>query len=197
MPQNNTHIPTCSAAAHTPGFTLVEMMIYIVLLPVLVFAILSVVGVIRNVPPAESRKIQLQRSVRSTLRRLHDELVSASKTGEDTNHNGQIDAGEDLNGNTRLEADWNIGSSSFTFNRRLRSGNWSLPITYKLEDEQLIRSELLDTGKTLSAVLVRGVSTFIVSENQNEVTIVLGIQRKQRDGKFAVESETARVVMRN
>jgi hypothetical protein len=189
--------PKTLGSKPTAGFTFIEMMIYVVLLPVLVLAILSVVGVVRDVPPSESRKIQLQRSVRSTLRRLHDELVSASKVGEDTNKNSQIDAGEDLNGNTRLEADWSISEESLTFNRRLRTGFWSLPITYKLENGELIRSELLDTGKKLSAVLVRGVSTFTVSENQNEVTIVLGIQRKQRNGKFAVERETARVVMRN
>ncbi|MFQ5505304.1 MAG: type II secretion system protein J [Planctomycetota bacterium] len=179
------------------GFSLMELLLYVAMFPVLAIAAISVVDVGGSARSVGSTKIQLDRSVRVCLRRLHDEILAGSKVAEDANGNKLLDSGEDLNNNGRLDADWAVGPSSITFNRRLRNSTFSLPITYRLLNGELERSVMLNPGgTTIRTVIAKNVNQFTLTESTGEVVVNLALQKTSK-GRTLSESGSVRILIRN
>ena len=86
------------------------------------------------------------------------------------------DAGEDTNGNGRLDADWNLTATSVTFNRRRPDLSYSLPITFRLTDDKIEHVVQTDPGgASITTAIARRVTEFDISEGTSMVTITLGI----------------------
>ncbi|MFQ5504150.1 MAG: type II secretion system protein J [Planctomycetota bacterium] len=180
------------------GFSVIEILIYLALLPILAIATLSMTSVGRDAHVVGTTHINIDSAVRATLRHIHDDLLVSGKAGEDTNGNNQLDQGEDGNGNGRLDGDWSLTPTSITFNRRLRDGTWSLPVSYTLVDGTIERAVMTDaTGKITRAVIVRGVSEFSVKEKDGEIFIALALERKGRKGRVFKKFESFSILMRN
>lgn len=178
------------------GFTLVELLLYIGLVPILAMAGFTLVETGTDAQAVGSARMKLGSMTRTCLRRIHDELLSASKTAEDKNGNKILDSGEDTNGNGRLDSDWVIGSQ-LVFNRRTVNSTWSPPVSYTLVDGSLIRSEMDLNGKSITATIARGVTAFNVSDNGGELTVSLTVQTRARRGRTLTRTGSIRVRLRN
>jgi len=181
---------------HSAGFTLTELLLYIGLVPILALAGFSLVETGTDARAVGSARMKLGSTTRICLRRIHDELLSASKTAEDKNGNKILDAGEDTNGNGRLDSDWATGTT-LTFNRRTINSTWSPPVSYRLIDGSLMRSETNLDGKTLTAAIARGVTAFNVAESGGELTVSITVRTTARRGRSLTRSASIRVRLRN
>ncbi|HLQ36410.1 MAG TPA: type II secretion system protein [Planctomycetota bacterium] len=180
-----------SQRARERGFSLVEVAIAVLLVPLVLgigFLSLQRSGKISASVVESTTSMD---KLRRCLRQIGDELLSSSQTGEDSNGNGVLDAGEDTNGNARLEKDWLVSAKSITFNRVRPNGTWSLPITYKLQSGQLMRSELLSTGKTETVSVAGQVLAFAVLVSGRQVTVSLSV------GTDNPQSSSITVMQRN
>jgi prepilin-type N-terminal cleavage/methylation domain-containing protein len=117
------------------------------------------------------------------------ELQLGTLSGEDTNHNGVLNAGEDVNRNGRLDCDWNLAdgtaATSITFNSLLGGWMWSEGISYSVRNGVLYRSE-----KGVDREICRNVALFKVTRSGTMIDIDLSLSMRDRTGK--VWSETAR-----
>jgi hypothetical protein len=171
-------------------------LLYVGLVPILAMAGFSLVESGTDARAVGSARMKLGSTTRTCLRRIHDELLSASKTAEDKNGNKVLDTGEDTNGNGRLDSDWAIGSS-LKFNRRTVNSTWSPPVSYVLLDGNLIRSETKLDGKTIKASIASGVTGFSVTENDGELTVSISVRTSARRGRSLTRSGTIKVRLRN
>lgn len=178
------------------GFTLIELLLYVSLVPLLAMAGFSLVESGTDARAVGSARMKLGATTRICLRRIHDELLSASKTAEDANGNGVLDTGEDTNGNGRLDADWAIGSV-LTFNRRTVTSTWSPPISYRLTNGNLIRSATDLAGNTITAAIGSGVTGFVVTENNGVLTVSITVRTNARRGRTLTDSGSITVRLRN
>jgi len=178
------------------GFSLLEVLVYLAILPLIAIAGFSLVDAGNHARTLGSSHMKLNRVIRTSLRRIHDELMPAGKIAEDKNQNDVLDTGEDLNGNGRLDDDWAVTSNSITFNRRT-STNWSPPISYSVVNKRLIRTQMDLNGKQTSVPIATGVKSFAVSESNGEVTITLTVQTTPRGSKTLTVSGSIQVELRN
>ncbi len=185
-------------AARMRGFTLAEVTTVMAILG-FVFLILGMtLQTGQQAAKQTNRDMDVTQDIRRTLRRMLEDIRTASRTGEDTNNNMVLDVGEDENGNGRLEDDWMLAVDKLTFNRLIPDGTFSLPITYKLNGEDLVREDLVNVGGAkASAVIVRWVKEFQVQEVGLKVTIRLEIRKRSADGSETREQRTVTVVPRN
>jgi len=182
----------------TRGISLVEVMIYAALVPIILVAAFSLVDSGSKLQSTASANMDLAMVVRKCLRRMQDDIISAGKWGEDLSRNGVLDPGEDLNDNLRLDADWLVDASSIRFNRFRGDGTWSLPIRYFLEEDKLKRSVMLDaSGNTVTSVIAGGVASFAVTEKNGEVEIELALGKFDRKGRLVTRTGLVRVLIRN
>ena len=109
------------------------------------------------------------------LERMGAELRMASEWGEDRDKDGELDPGEDTNGNGVLDADWSLADGvcekTLSFNRRIdlrdeygtviATGLHSRRITYRLVEDKVIRQwQVTKPGgsvATRTAVMARGI----------------------------------------
>jgi prepilin-type N-terminal cleavage/methylation domain-containing protein len=171
------------------GLSLVELMVTLVLVPMVIGIGLMTMRSSRNVRDTVVATTRSLDQVRACLRRIGDEVMCSSRRAEDLNDNSVLDAGEDLNGNGRLERDWLVTANSIRLNRFLPNGTWSLPITYALQGNQLMRSELRANGTTVTASIAGSVLAFTVLAAADQVTISLSIGR-------AAGSHTSTIIVR-
>ncbi len=185
-------------AARMRGFTLVEVSTVVAILG-FVFLILGMtLQTGQRAAKQTNRDMDVTQDIRRTLRRMLEDIRTASRTAEDTNGNGIMDDGEDENLNGRFEADWTVAPDNLTFNRLVPDGTYSLPITYKLKGAELVRDAMVNTtGAMASAVIVRSVTMFQVQEVGLKVTITLEIHKRAADGSETREQRTVTVVPRN
>ena len=103
-----------SLAAHSSerGFSIVELAMAIVIGGVIVSVLALSLKTGKNASTSLHAGLDLSESTRSCLRRIAEELRTASRQGEDANGNSTLDTGEDKNANGRLDADWAVTSSS-------------------------------------------------------------------------------------
>ncbi|HEX6811394.1 MAG TPA: hypothetical protein VF384_07215 [Planctomycetota bacterium] len=130
--------------------------------------------------------------LREMLRRIGEDLTCSSQTGEDVNANGILDEGEDLNGNGRLEKDWAVTPTSVRFNRVLRDGTFSLPITYSLQGGRLMRSKMVAGGATETASVAGRVLAFSVLASGTQMTVSMSVGSSE-----APQSSSVSVHQRN
>ena len=180
------------------GFTLVEMAIVAAIVPVVLGAVFMIARNFSGIQGEAIDAITTTEKLRSSLRRISDELRTSSKNGEDVNGNAALDPGEDLNGNGRLEADWALTPTSVTFNRMLPDGTYSLPITYRVMNGNLERRWMRTaTGPTQTTVIARSVASFSVTEAAPQLTIAMVVNTTKPGGRVETESSSITVVQRN
>lgn len=185
-------------AARMRGFTLPEVITVVAILGFLFLVLGMTLQTGQRATKQTDRDMDVTEDIRRVLRRMLEDLRTASRTGEDTNNNSVMDDGEDENGNGRLEADWNVTLDNLTFNRLLPDGTFSLPITYKLNGEDLVREAMVNVGGAkASAVIVRRVTMFKVEEVGLKMRITLEIRKPGAGGSETREQRTVTVVPRN
>jgi prepilin-type N-terminal cleavage/methylation domain-containing protein len=174
------------------GFSMLEMLMAAVLMPLIFTGVMAAVDSSENVRD-EIRDASFGiHKLRSCLRRIGDELRVSSVAAEDTNENGILDGDEDWNGNGRLESDWSVNGSSITFNRLQLDGTYSLPITYGLVGDMLVRSQLQSDGTTESATLARGVASFSAIAMGTKIIVSMSVASGEES-----RSSTITIIQRN
>ncbi len=177
---------------------MIELMIVIALLLAILTGIGATLLIGRNASHQTTAIVKLDEDLRTILRRISEELRSASRSGEDTNGNSALDAGEDVNGNGRLEADWSLSADSVTFNRGLPDRTYSLPITFRLNGNVLeYVKQTTAAGATIVTPMARTVTEFTVVENTSMVTITLSLERNSVGESTLTRSQSINVTPRN
>lgn len=177
------------------GITMVEVTVGSAILMTLLLALGSTLLSTQRATDSAHRVMDVSDALRQTMRRITEDLRSGTRVGEDRNKNGTLDSEEDTNGNGRLESDWNVTSTSVTFNRFMPGNAFSLPITYRLTGTNLERVAMQNpSGQTAVAVIARSVSAFEVSDAGERVSILLRITRATPGGG-TVEKERVAVIM--
>ena len=185
-------------AARMRGFTLPEVITVVAILGFLFLALGMTLQTSQRAAKQTDRDMDVTEDIRRVLRRMLEDIRTASRTGEDTNNNDVMDDGEDENGNGRLEDDWMLAVDKLTFNRLIPDGTFSLPITYKLNGEDLVREAMVNVGGAkASGVIVRRVTTFKVEEVGLKVRITLEIRKRAAGGAETREQRSVTVVPRN
>ena len=175
------------------GFSLLEVMIGAVLMPIVFMGVAAAVDSSEGVR-SEIREASFGiHKLRTCLRRISDELRVSSVAAEDTNDNGILDGDEDWNGNGRLESDWSVAGNSITFNRLQFDGTYSLPITYRLvDDDMLVRDQMMPDGTTESAILARGVASFSAIAMGTKIVVSMSVTHEEKS-----RSSTITIIQRN
>jgi len=180
------------------GMTLVEVVIVVLVTPILLGAAFMAMRGSSNAHEQASSMAVVTEKLRTTLRRVSDELRLSSVDAEDVNTNSALDAGEDLNNNGRLESDWAISTSSVTFNRMLPNGTYSLPITYRLNGTNLEREWMTDaSGTRMTSVIATSVTSFTVLMAASKITIGITVSVNRPGGVVDTESSSVSVLQRN
>lgn len=180
------------------GMSLIEVVIVAAVFPVLVYAALSLVQSGQNLDRTVREKAVMMDKLRVTMRRMADELRASSRTAEDRNGNGTLDAGEDTNGNGRFEDDWLVSTNSIRFNRLNANGTYDLPVTYRLEGTDLLRDYFTSPTDMHTVSVASNIAAFTVTLPSDEtVTIAMTVQVAQPGGAVDTESTTMTIQQRN
>jgi len=178
------------------GFTLLEVALagtlFAAMLGAAVLATASDGGAVRLL----TRSVGPELRSRQSLERIAAELRMASVRGEDRNANGEMDEGEDINGNDHFDADWNLADGaanqpSLTFNRRvdLRDadgyldtvGVFSRAVTYEVVDGHLMRIWRATDPKTGAVRVNRTVmATGVVAVRFSRTGTVVSVEIEYR-----------------
>jgi prepilin-type N-terminal cleavage/methylation domain-containing protein len=198
------------------GFTAVEVLIAAVLFGVLLAGVAS--ALVSDTQASRVLLAHLGPEIRATtaLDRITSDLRMAGEWGEDRNHDGVMQEGEDTNENGVLDADWSLpdlaaNQPSITFNRRIdmtdetgtlvRSGIYSRPVTYRIVGTDLVREwvRTLPDGstQTLRAVMASRVRALRFSRAGQLVTVQLDIELPPAISRTGFRTLTSRVWLRN
>lgn len=162
------------------GFSLVEASISITIFAIVLGTVSA--GLVRDTSAQEviSAHVGPEMKVRNVLHRIGTDLRMASVWGEDLDHNAvrSLEAGEDLNGNGVLDADWDLPDNSNTtdlsFNTRedlrdnagkvIANGVYSGRKRYFLDKGSVVREVTTYVGvtpTTTRSYLARGVKSLV------------------------------------
>lgn len=178
--------------------TLIEVTILAALFPMLIFTAMNLVRSGQQLDQQVREKAVMMEKLRTTLRRIADELRTSSRTAEDLNADGILQSNEDRNGNGRLESDWLVGTNSISFNRMLPDGSFDLPITYRIDGDDLVRDHHATIATTRTSVIARNVSQLMVSTPTDEtVTVLMTVEIDQPGGGIDSESMSITIQQRN
>ena len=145
-----------------------------------------------------ARNMDLAGKMRAVLRRMTEELQSASRLGEDKNENATLDVGEDYNSNSRLESDWQVTSTSVRFNRYMPGNVYSLPITYQLTGTDLERVAMRTAaGAEVVTTVATSVAAFSVAESGFGLRITLRLAKPTPGGGTTELERTTIIAPRN
>jgi hypothetical protein len=183
-------------------------------------AILSAVGSAISTDATAARVLVAhvgpETRARSALERIATDLRMASEWGEDRNHDGQMQEGEDTNGNGFLDSCWSLGDGmsnqhTISFNRRtdlmdekgelLASGVYSRDITYRVEGDRLVREwrrTVSDgTVQTVKSVMASGVLSITFARAGPLVTVQVSVRVPASISRNGVHSLATQVWLRN
>jgi type II secretory pathway component PulJ len=136
------------------GFTLVELALAATLLTVILGAVAAAITGDSQTSRVILSHMGPELKGQRALEAIASELRMAGEWGEDLDHDGVWDDGEDANGNGSFDANWNLADGTMNqdniaFNRRidefaedgtiLTTGIYSRPVKYRLDGEALIR----------------------------------------------------------
>jgi type II secretory pathway component PulJ len=185
-------------ARSSGGFSIVELTIAAALLSLLLGVVFSSMQATQKASKTVTRGMDGSRVVETAMRRITEELRSATFVGEDVNNNDVLDSGEDRNGNGRLDADWAVTANSITFNRCMPGNTFSLPVTYRRVGSTLERVAMQSAGGALiTTVLARNVDAFAVTAVNSRITITLRVRIPDAGGKTIDRERTAVITPRN
>ena len=200
--------------SHARGFSLLEMTVAIA-----VFA--TVLG---TVAAGLVRDNQAQQAIlahtgpvmklRSAMNRVAADLRMAGLWGEDRDHDGYLDSGEDINGNGVLDADWSLAEgvteTTLSFNARtdlrdgtdvIATGIYDARTTYKFVDGNLIREQLVydDEGNASvrKAVLAEDVKSVEFSRSGRVVTCRASVDIPMGGSVIQTRTLETRIWLRN
>lgn len=180
------------------GFTLLEALIAAGLLSFLMLGVFSVIRTGQRSARQHDQATALDERLGALLTRIEEEVRWSSRTAEDSNNNGVLDAGEDTNGNGRLERDWAVTTTSLTFNPRAGATGFGLPVTWRRSGNRLERLQMVDEdGTTETLVLSRDVDGFNVTQTGNLVQVVLQLRTTQAGGRTMTRTRRITVAPRN
>ena len=170
------------------GFTILEMSIAAAMLSMIFGAAAVAISGDKQTHRALVAQTGAEMRGQLALEKIAAELRLAGEWGEDRNHDGQLDEGEDTNGNGVLDANWSLVDGAkdadvLTFNTRIDdrvegetavSGIYSRKITYRLEEGGLIRewarTDLDEEVEVLRSVVATGLSALRFSRKGSLVT---------------------------
>jgi type II secretory pathway component PulJ len=136
------------------GFTLLELTVAFTLFVVILGSVAAAVSGDRQTSRVILAHVGPELKGQRALEAIASELRMAGEWGEDLDHDGVWDDGEDANGNGSFDANWNLADGTMNqdniaFNRRidefaedgtiLTTGIYSRPVKYRLDGEALIR----------------------------------------------------------
>ena len=166
-----------SARAEERGFSLIEVLIGSVILLAILGGLGTTLITGRNASQQTSALISIDDKLRTVLRRVSEEVRSASRTAPGTN--------------------WAVGANSLTFNRTLPDGTFSPPITFRLNGDLLEYITTADLGAQIVTPLATSVDTFTVVENNTLLTITLGVSVRSGSGAVLSGTQSINVSPRN
>ncbi|MCK6459019.1 MAG: prepilin-type N-terminal cleavage/methylation domain-containing protein [Planctomycetes bacterium] len=193
------------------GFTIVEMVLGSAIFLVLFgAATIALIGD-QRAERVLTAQIGPEMRARDAMERLATELRMAGLRGEDRNDNGDLDDGEDVNANGRLDADWSLEDGAtdrpeLTFNRRIdfespeegacASGVYSSPVRYLLENESLVRYWTRtdpETGEAteLRHIVATGITGLRFTREGTLVTVAMDLKlppRVYKTGKRTIQT---------
>lgn len=179
------------------GFTAVELVIAVSIGAVLAMVAGAMTKTASDASNAAFHRNGLVMRANAIADRISTELRSAGIEGEDENGNGHLEPEEDSNLNGVLDSAWSLPSGAtadtLTFNRVEQGDRWSPPVTYFVQNNTLLRSEL---GKT-DRMLTHDVLTLQVARNDRHVTLTLTLGISDRRGNRWSESIRRDVYVRN
>jgi hypothetical protein len=172
-------------------------MIAATLLSTMLFVAITSIQSTRSASTTVARGMDASRTLRSTMRRLTEELRSSSRAGEDTNGNAALDPGEDTNSNGRLDSDWAVTPTSITFNRYLPDNRFSGPVTYRFDGSILERVFLSSNGNYIAAEITSLVTAFSITDTDGRVSISMTVTKTDPNGNSIEQEITAYINPRN
>ena len=205
-----------TARARERGFTIVEMVLgSAIFLAIFAAATIAMIGD-QRAERVLTAQIGPEMRARDALERLAAELRMAGLRGEDRNDNGELDDGEDVNINGRLDADWSLADGALdepelTFNRRLDfvdpeeetavSGVYSSPVRYVRDGDSLVRiwTRTDPEGETRQErhVVASGISGLRFTRRGTLVTVAIDVRLPPRVYKTDTRTITTSIWLRN
>jgi len=153
------------------GFTLIELTIGCVLLVSIAATLRSTLLTAVESTAAARSDMGNTETVRAILTRIAYELRSSSRRGEARNENGELDEGEDLNGNERLDSDWLATDTSIRFNRMLTDGTFTPPLTYRWTGDRIVSEHMLTSGRVIRTPVASGITGFNIAQIDDSIRI--------------------------
>ena len=162
------------------GFTFIEVTMAAAIMTVIGGVGLSMMMTGTRVYAEGSKRTNASTRANGIMERIMAELRMGSIVAEDLNRNNDPDdiAGEDTNGNGRVEDDWSLGdgetASEITFNAVRGLKNYSEPIRFFFDGERVYR----EFGVTSpdKAVLARDVKALTFTRRGRLVLVHLIVQ---------------------
>jgi type II secretory pathway component PulJ len=203
--------------AHERGFTIVEMVLgSAIFLMLFAAATIALIGD-QRAERVLTAQIGPEMRARDAVERLAAELRMAGLRGEDRNDNGELDDGEDVNVNGRLDADWSLVDGAtdepeLTFNRRIDfenpeedikvSGVYSSPVRYFRDGESLVRiwtrtDPESGEAQQLRHIVASGICGLRFTRRGTLVTVALDVRLPPRVYKTESRTITTSIWLRN
>lgn len=198
------------------GFLTLEMMVAATIFAVILSAVSSAITVDTSTARLMVAHFGPESRARTSLERIAADLRMASEWGEDRNHDGAMQDGEDTNGNGILDSCWSLADGaasqhSISFNRRadllgeggvlLASGVYSREIRYRVENDRLLRewNRTLPDGtvQTLRSILANGVLAIDFDRAGPLVTVRVAVRVPASISRSGVHRISTRVWLRN
>jgi len=198
------------------GFLTLELMIASAVFATILGAVASAIATDVSAARVLVAHLGPEVRARTALERIASDLRMASLWGEDRNHDGEMQDGEDTNGNGTLDSCWNLGDGAanqhaITFNRRtdlmdekgelLASGIYSRDVTYRVDGDRLLR-EWQRTGsdgkvQNLRTVMATGVLAITFARTGPLVTVQVSVRMPASISRTGVQTLTTQVWLRN
>ncbi|MHC4954845.1 MAG: hypothetical protein ACYTGZ_13245 [Planctomycetota bacterium] len=199
---------------HERGLTIVESLLSVSVFATLMGSIAA--GMIRDnqAQGAMLGETGPALKLNRALYRISVELRMAGVWGEDRNHNGFLDTGEDINGNGELDSDWSLEDgktqSHLAFNTRadlrdedgviIATGIYKARTKYSFVDGEIIRHQLryVDGKAQLHRhVVAKNVRSLTFTRNGGLVKVRASVDIDIGGGDTRTQTAETRVWLRN
>jgi len=196
------------------GFTIIEAAVSLAMLAILMGSVASSMVRDSSTHRALVAHMGPEMKVRRVLHRVATEIRMAGVWGEDRDHDGELDEGEDLNLNEQLDSDWNLADGTeradLAFNARqdlrdeegtlLATGVYAPKTRFYLENGTLFRERTrIVEGKpeVVRAVLATRIEKLRFAREGGLVVIGATVRVTLGGGQTQVHRLETRVWLRN
>ncbi|MHC4940870.1 MAG: prepilin-type N-terminal cleavage/methylation domain-containing protein [Planctomycetota bacterium] len=196
------------------GFTLIEVAISLTVLAILMGSVAGSLARDNSTHQALVAHMGPEMKMRRVLHRMATEIRMAGVWGEDRDHDGVLDEGEDLNLNGHLDADWNLADgqerADLAFNARqdlrdedgtvIATGIYSPRTRFYLQGGTLYRERIRiveDEPQVVRAVLATRVKELQFARDAGVVTVRVTVSVELGGGRLKDHVLETRVWLRN